>query len=99
MKNKILEFLGIKQDKKAEKNVVDLKLKIYVNKPERKDEKYNAPMIILTKKKAKKLKSELSKAISRSDDYVRINLTGELNPKEEKGKDYSFLAMEEMKAK
>ena len=98
MKNKLLEFLGFRQDDKAEKNVVKLKLKEHGNKTARGDNKYNAPMLILTKKKAKKFKDDLSKAISRADDYVRINLTGELNPAEEKGKDYSFIAMEEMKA-
>jgi hypothetical protein len=55
-------------------------------------------MIILTKKKAQKLKQDLSQAIWKSKDYVRINLIGEINPEKEKGKDYSFLAMEEFKA-
>jgi len=97
MKKKIMAFFG-KKENDREKNTLGLKLKIYVNRPEHGGGRHNAPMIILTRKKAEKLASDLKKAISAKDDYVRINITGELNPKEEKGKDYSFLAMEEMKA-
>lgn len=81
-----------------EKITVELKVKIYVNKPEPGKTRPTPPMIILTKKKAEKLKKDLADAISHSKDYVRINLVGEVNPEKEKGRDYSFLAVEELKA-
>jgi len=81
-----------------EKITVELKVKIYVNKPDAGKEAPTPPMIILTKKKAQKFKNDLSAAIWRSKDYVRINLIGEINPETEKGSDYSFLATEELKS-
>ncbi len=87
-----------KKDVGEEKITVNLKVKIYVNKPDAAKSAPVPPMIILTKKKAQRLKEDLSAAIAHSKDYVRINLLGEVNPEKEKGKDYSFLAVEEMKA-
>jgi hypothetical protein len=55
-------------------------------------------MIILTKRKAEKLQEDLKAALKNAKDYVRINISGEINPEKEKGKDYSFLAVEELKA-
>jgi hypothetical protein len=88
-----------KEDEGGEEKItVNLKLKIYVNKPEPGKNEPTPPMIILTKKKAQKLKQDLSQAIWKSKDYVRVNLIGEINPEKEKGKDYSFHAIEELKA-
>jgi hypothetical protein len=87
-----------KKDEGEEKITVNLKVKIYVNKPGAPHAAPVPPMMILTKKKAQRLKEDLSDAIAHSKDYVRINLLGEINPGTEKGKDYSFLAVEEMKA-
>ncbi len=97
MKGKILEFFKFGK-KKEESGQFNLDLNIYVKKPGREDGKYNSPMIILTRKKAKKLKNKISGALSGNKDYVRINITGELNPDKENAKDYSFIALEEMKA-
>lgn len=85
-----------KKEEGEEKITVNLKVKIYVNKPD--TAAPVPPMMILTKKKAEKLKQDLAEAIRNSKDYVRINLIGEVNPAQEKGKDYSFIAVEEMKA-
>jgi hypothetical protein len=87
-----------KKDEGEEKITVNLKVRIYVNKPDAARVSPTPPMLILTKKKAQRLKEDLSAAISHSKDYVRVNLLGEINPEKEKGKDYSFLAVEEMKA-
>jgi hypothetical protein len=87
-----------KQENGEEKSTVNLKVKIYVNKPEAGRQAPTPPMLILTKKKAQKFKQELSSAVWNAKDYVRINFTGDINPEQEKGKDYSFLAVEEMKA-
>lgn len=75
-----------------EKKTVNLKLKIFISKTA--EEKPSAPIILLTRKKAKKFKDDLSKAISRTNDYVKINITGELNPVDDTGKDYSFIKIE-----
>lgn len=87
-----------KQETGEEKITVGLKVKIFVNAHEQGKDKPTPPMLILTKQKAEKFKQELSSAIWHSKDYVRINLLGEINPQQEQGKDYSFLAIEEMKA-
>lgn len=92
-------FNFFKKDEGGEEKVtVNLKLKIYVNKPEPGRIAPTPPMMILTRKKAEKLKKALSEAISNAKDYVRINIDGEVNPTVEKGKDYSFLALEELSA-
>jgi hypothetical protein len=94
----IFDLFKKKDEGGEEKFTVFLKVKIYVNKPEPGKNTPTPPMLILTKKKAQKLKQDLSDAISKSKDYVRINLVGEINPEKEKGKDYSFMAVEELKA-
>lgn len=87
-----------KDENGEEKITVGLKVKIFVNSPAQGEDRPTPPMLILTKKKAEKFKNDLSSAIWHSKDYVRINLLGEINPQQEQGKDYSFLAIEEMKA-
>jgi hypothetical protein len=94
----IFDMFRKKDEGGEEKITVNLKLKIFVNKPEPGKNTPTPPMIILTKKKAEKLKQALSEVISNSKDYVRINLVGEINPDKDKGKDYSFLAIEELKS-
>lgn len=75
-----------------EKKTVNLKLKIYISKTL--SEKLSSPIILLTKKKAKKFKEELSKALAKTDDYIKINILGEINPVDDTGKDYSFIKIE-----
>ncbi|GEM_PF-6692948 len=74
------------------KKTVNLKLKIYIDKTSQ--EKPVQPIILLTKKKAKKFKEDLTKDISKTGDYIKINISGEINPVNDTGKDYSFIKIE-----
>jgi len=79
-------------DFSEEKKTVNVKVKIYISKAEGLTPAM--PIILLTKKKAKKLKEDISSALSKTDDYIKINLIGEINPVNDTGKDYSFIKIE-----
>jgi len=79
-------------DFSEEKKIVNVKLKIYISKAE--GQTPATLIILLTKKKAKKLKEDISNALSKTDDYIKINLIGDINPVNDTGKDYSFIKIE-----
>ncbi len=90
-------FFKSKTKDSIPENGVDLNLNIFIKKPSTQTSIAEYPMIIISKRKAKKFQDEFSRAVAGSEDFVRINIKGEINPKKETAEDYSFIIMEEMK--
>jgi len=87
----IRKFFNRKQSINEEpKNEINLDLGMFAEKDSLVTNQ-DIPMIIISKKKAKELLKELSRAIAEPDDFIKINLKGDVNPKNEKQDDYSFM--------
>ncbi len=86
-KKKTAEKKAGSKDKVIDRQVIDLDVNMFVLKPNSFLVLPETPNIYLSPGRAKKLLSDLSKALSNSRDGVIIRFKGSINPREQSAQD------------